>query len=102
VGVGRRSYGEFHTLRPSRPQLARHNDLATLGTTLHDEPQHTIAGSPHSQTIEQLVSKRLALRNSRETAVLDFGGVQGDGVLGEFEAFLDEGGEFADATALFA
>ena len=33
---------------------------------------------------------------------MNLGGVQGDGVLWEFEALLDEGGEFADAATLLA
>jgi hypothetical protein len=42
------------------------------------------------------------LRNSRETAVLDLCGVEGDGVLGELEALLDQGCELTDAAALLA
>jgi hypothetical protein len=42
------------------------------------------------------------LCNGRETTVLDLGSVQRDRVFGEFEALLDEGGEFANATALLA
>jgi hypothetical protein len=39
-----------------------------------------------------VVAEGLALSDSGETAVLDLGGVEGDGVLGELEALLDEGG----------
>ncbi len=96
------TYGKFHALGPSSPQLARNHHLTSLCSTLHDEAQHTVAGSPHGQSIEQLVAERLALGDGRETAVLDLGGVEGDGVLGELEAFLDEGGQFADAASLLA
>ena len=37
-----------------------------------------------------------------ETTVLDLGGVEGDGVFGELEALLDEGGEFPDAATLLS
>ncbi len=39
--------------------------------------------------------------NSGETTVLDLGGVERDGVLGEFESLLDEGCELPNAAALF-
>ena len=42
------------------------------------------------------------MSDSGETAVLDLGGVERDGVFGELEAFLDEGGQFADAAPLLA
>ena len=42
------------------------------------------------------------MSNGRETTVLDFSGIEGDGVLGELEAFLDERCELADATPLLA
>ena len=86
------SYSEFHALGSSSPQLPRNHHLTSLRATLHDETKHTVASSPHSQSVEQLVPERFALGDGRETAVLDLGGVQGDGVLGELEAFLDEGG----------
>lgn len=96
------TYGKFHALGPSSPQLPRNNDLTPLRSTLHDETKHTIASSPHSQSIEQLVAERFALSDSRETTVLDLSGIEGDGVFGELEAFLDEGGQFTDAAPLLA
>jgi hypothetical protein len=97
-----KAVGEFHALRTSSPKFSRDNDLATFCTRLHDEPQHTIASPSHSQTIEQFVSERFTLCDSGKTAVLDFSGIEGDRVLRELEALLDEGGELADATALLA
>jgi len=96
------AYRELHALSTSSPQLAAHDNLATLGTALHDEPQHTVARPPHSQTVQQLVPERLALGDGGETAALDLSGIEGDGVFGELEALLDEGGELADAAALLA
>lgn len=95
-------YSEFHALRTSSTELARDDDLATLGTALHDESQHTVACSSHGQTVQQLVSEGFALGDGGETTVLNLGGVQGDAVLGELESLLDERGEFADSSTLLA
>lgn len=97
-----KTYGELHGLGTGSPELAGNDNLATLGTALHDEPEHTVACSPDGKTIEELVSEGLALGDGGETAVGDLGGVEGDGVLGELEALLDEGGELADAATLLA
>ena len=96
------SYSELHALRTSSTKLAGHDDFAALGTGLHDEAQDTIAGATNSQAVEQLVAQGLALSDSGETAVLHLGGVERDGVLGELEALLNQGGELADAAALLA
>ena len=96
------TYSEFHALGSRSPQLPRNHHLASLRSALHDETEHTVARSPHRESIEQFIPERFALRDGGETAVLDLGGVEGDGVFGEFEAFLDEGGQFADAAPLLA
>lgn len=59
------TYSELHGFGTSGSQLARDDDLATLSAGLHDESQDTVACSSDSKTVEQLVSKRLALRDSR-------------------------------------
>jgi hypothetical protein len=92
--------GELHALRTSSTKLSGHHNLATLGTALHDESEDTIAGPSDGQAVEELVSQGLALGDGRETTVLDLGGIEGDGVFGELEALLDEGGEFADSSSL--
>lgn len=97
-----KTYGELHALGPGGPQLPGNHHLAPLRSALHDETQHTVAGSPDRQSVEQFVAERFALGDGGETAVLDLGGVEGDGVLGELEALLDEGGQFADAAPLLA
>ena len=66
-GVDHKSVSEFHGLGSLTSQLATDHHLATLGSGLHDEPQHTVAGSPHSQTSDQLVPERLSLSNGAET-----------------------------------
>lgn len=97
-----KTYGEFHALRPSSPQLPRNHHLAPFRTAFHDETQHAVARSSDRQSVEQFVAQGFALRDGGEAAVLHLGGIEGDGVLGELEAFLDEGGQFADAAALLA
>jgi hypothetical protein len=96
------AYGELHALGTSGPELSRNDNLATLGTGLHDEPQDTVASPSDGQTIEKLVSEGLALGDGRETTVLNLGGVEGDGVLRELEALLDERGELTDAATLLS
>lgn len=100
TGVDHETISELHALGTSSTELSRDNNLATLSTTLHDESKDTIACTSNSQTVEKLVSEGLALRDSRETSVLDLGSIEGDRVFGEFESLLDEGGEFADASSL--
>ena len=100
AGVDHEAVGELHGLGAGSAQLTRDNNLATLGAGLHDEAEDTVARAADGETVEELVAEGLALGDGGETAVLDLGGVEGDGVLGELEALLDEGGELADAAAL--
>lgn len=100
--VDHEAVGELHGLGTGGTELAGDDNLAALGAGLHDEAQDTIAGTADGQAVEQLVAQRLALGDGRETAVLDLGGVEGDGVLGELESLLDQRGELADAAALLA
>jgi hypothetical protein len=96
------TYSKLHALGTGGPELAGNDDLATLGAALHDKAEDTVACPSDGQTVEELVSEGLALSDGGETAVLDLGGVEGDGVLGELEALLDERGELADAATLLA
>ena len=102
TGVDHEAVGELHGLGTGGTELAGDDNLAALGAALHDEAEDTIAGTADGQTVEQLVAEGLALSDGGQTAVLDLGGVQGDGVLGELEALLDERGELTDAAALLA
>ena len=97
-----KSYSELHGLGTGSPELSGHDNLTTLGTRLHDESEHTVACSPDSETVEELVPQALTLCNSGQTPVLDLGGVQRDAVLGELESLLDERGEFTDAASLLS
>jgi hypothetical protein len=98
--VNHEAVGELHGLGTGSTELTRDNNLTTLGTRLHDETEDTIAGTSNGKTVQKLVSERLALSDGGETTVLDLGGVEGDGVLGELESLLDERGELANAAAL--
>ena len=118
TGVDHEAVGELHGLGTSSTELSRDNDLATLGTGLHDETKDTIAGptitdqyarvrrSRHiyapadGKATKELVAQALALSNGRKTTVLDLLGVELKRVVREFETLLDEGGELADATTL--
>jgi hypothetical protein len=100
TGVDHEAVGELHGFGTGGTELARDDDLATLGAGLHDETQDTVAGTTDSKTIEQLVAEGLALGDGGQTTVLDLGGIEGNAVLGELEALLDEGGELADTATL--
>lgn len=102
TGVDHETVGELHGLGTSSTELARNNNLATLGTRLHDETENTVARTTDSKAVEELVAEGLALGDSGETTVLDLGGVEGDGVFWELETLLDEGGEFANAATLLS
>lgn len=100
--VDHETISEFHALGTSSTQLSGNHNLTTLSSALHDESKDTIACSTNCQTVEELVSERLALCDGGETAVLDLGGVKGDGVLGELESLLNKGGKLADSSSLLA
>ena len=44
AAVDHQAIDKLHGLSPLSSELPRHHDLAAFGPTLHDEPQHTIAG----------------------------------------------------------
>jgi hypothetical protein len=100
--VNHEAVGELHGLGTGSTELTGDDNLATLGAGLHDEAEDTIASTSDGETVEKLVSEGLALSDGGETTVLDLGGVEGDGVLGELESLLDERGELANAAALLA
>lgn len=100
--VNHEAVGELHGLGTGSTELTGDDNLATLGTGLHDEAEDTIASTSDGETVKKLVSEGLALSDGGETTVLDLGGVEGDGVLGELESLLNERGELANAAALLA
>jgi len=102
TGVDHEAVGELHGLGTGGAQLAGDDNLASLGAGLHDEAEDTVAGAADGEAVEELVAQGLALGDGGETAVLDLGGIEGDGVLWELEALLDERCELADAAALLS
>jgi hypothetical protein len=101
-GVDHEAVGELHGFGASSAKLAGDDDLATLCARLHNESKDTIASPADSETTEEFVTERLALGDSGETTAQDLLGVELKRVLGEFESFLNQGGEFADTATLFA
>merc|ERR1719164_107448 len=89
-------------LRLIDSDLARHHNGATEGTALHDEADHTIAGTSDSKSSEELVAQGLALGHGAEATVQHLLGVQLNGSGGEVEPLLHNSGELANATALLA
>jgi hypothetical protein len=96
------THSELHALSTGCPQFTTDHNLATLCTTLHNKTQHAVACSPHSQTIEKLITEGLALSDSGQTTALDLGSVERNGLLGELEALLDESCELTNSSALFS
>jgi len=93
---------ELHGLGTRTTELTSDDNFATLGTVLHDVSEDTVASATDGQTTEKLVTKRLALGNSAESAVLNSLGVKLDSSSGEVESLLNERGQFANATSLFS
>jgi len=100
TGVDHETVGELHRLGTGSTQLTRDDDLATLGTRLHNESENTVGGTSDGKTTEELVSERLALGDSVETTVLNLLGVELERVVGELESLLDESSELTDAATL--
>jgi hypothetical protein len=100
--ISQQTYRELHGLGTGSTELSGDDNFTTLGAALHDETENTVAGPTDGETVEELVAERLALSDGGETAVLDLGGIEGNGVLGELETLLDERGELTDAATLLS
>merc|ERR1712019_174542 len=101
-GVDHQTVNKLHGLGSLSSQFAAHHDLAALGSALHDEPENSIAGSPHGQTSDQLVTERLGLGDGAQTTGGHLLSVQLNGSLGEVESLLDHAGELTDPPALLS
>mmetsp|Transcript_84588 Transcript_84588/g.117554 ORF Transcript_84588/g.117554 Transcript_84588/m.117554 type:complete len:300 (+) Transcript_84588:60-959(+) len=93
---------ELHHLGTLGSELARNHNFHTLGSVLHDEPDHTIGGTAHGQTSQQLVAHRLGLSQGAQGPVVDTFGKQLDAAFLKLPALLHQAGEFSDAPALLA
>merc|ERR1719291_258368 len=101
-GVDHQTVNKLHGLSSLSPQLAADNNLAALGSRLHDETENTIASPPHGQTSDQLVTERLGLGNGAKSASGHLLGVELDSSLGEVEPLLDDAGQLPDPPALLS
>ena len=101
-GVDHETVDELHGLGPLSSKLAGHDDLAALGSRLHDEAEDTVAGTSDGQATDELVPHALGLGDGAETAGGDLLGVELDRSLGEVEPLLDDGGELANPAALLS
>ena len=66
--VDHQTIHELHGLGSLSSELARHHDLASLGSRLHDEAEDTVARSSDGQTSDQLVTEGLSLSNGAKSA----------------------------------
>ena len=57
--VDHQTIHELHGLGSLTSELARHHDLASLGSRLHDEAENTVTCSSDSKSSDQLVTERL-------------------------------------------
>ena len=71
TGGNHETIAELHGLGTLGTKLARHNDLATLSSALHDISDNTVARTANGQATKQLVAQALALGNGAQTAVGD-------------------------------
>lgn len=78
---------------PISPHYSHYSHYPKPLLTTENEP-------PDGQTTEKLVSERLGLGDSAETTVVNLLRVKLDGVFGEVEPLLDDGGELADTATL--
>lgn len=93
---------ELHGLGALTTELTRNDNLATLGATLHNVANDAVAGASGGQSGEQLEAERFALGDGRKTTIFHALGIQLDAALGEAEALLDDGREFADAATILS
>mmetsp|Transcript_57291 Transcript_57291/g.125471 ORF Transcript_57291/g.125471 Transcript_57291/m.125471 type:complete len:270 (+) Transcript_57291:113-922(+) len=93
---------EFHGLGTLGSHLAADDDLATLGSVLHNESHDAIHGASGREASQELVAKGLALGHCATGPVLDALREELDGVFGEAVSLLHERRQLADATALLA
>jgi len=100
--VDHETIDELHRLGTLTTQLAGDDDLATLGAGLHDETEHTVAGTTDGQSSGELVTQRLSLGNGAQATGGHLLGVQLDASGLEVETLLHHGGQLTDAAALLA
>merc|ERR1712064_134888 len=93
---------ELHGLGSLSPQLSADNNLATLGSRLHDESEDTIASSSDCKTSNELVSERLSLGDGAQTTGGNLLSIEFNSSLWEVESLLNQTGQFSDPSSLFS
>lgn len=89
-GVNHESIDELHGLCTLTAQFSGNDDLATLGTGLHDETENSIASATDGQTSDQLITERFSLGDSAETTSGNFLGVKLNSAWGKVESRKEE------------
>jgi len=100
--VDHQAIDEFHRLGTLTTQFAGHDNLAALGSRLHDVAEHTIASTTDGQSSGKLVPQRLSLGNGAQATSGHLLGVQLNASGLEVETLLHHGGQLPNATALLA
>ena len=93
---------KFHSLGTLSTQLSTDNNLNSLGGSLHDEADNSVASTPDGEAAKKLELEGLGLGLGAEATVGDTLGVKLDGSVLESEPLLDDGGELADALSLLS
>ena len=101
-GVNHESVDEPHGLGSLSSKLARHNDLATLSSRLHDETEITVASPSDGQATYELVLEGFGLSNGAQSTNGNLLGVELNRSLGDAEPLLDNGGQFTNSASFLA
>jgi len=102
TGVDHHTVDEFHGFRSLASDLTGDDNLATAGTVLHDESEHTVGGSSDGQTAEELVSEGLGLGDGGKASVGNSLDVEVDGTLLGAPSLVDDSGQFANSSGLLS
>ncbi|EDK37779.2 hypothetical protein PGUG_01876 [Meyerozyma guilliermondii ATCC 6260] len=89
-------------LGSSSSQFTGDDNLHTLSTSSHGKSQHTVGGSSHWQTVQQLGFQGFGLDSSGQTSLLDSLGVDDNSFRRQLESLDNQGGQLVDSTSLFS
>jgi hypothetical protein len=96
------SISELHGLRTLSTKLSSHNDLASLGGSLHDETDNSVTCTTDGKSSEKLVLERLSLSLCTESTVNDALSIKLNCTIIEIESLLNNRGQFTDALTFFS
>merc|ERR1712179_493244 len=86
--VDHKTIHKLHGLGSLTTELSRHNNLAALGTALHDESENTIASPSDGKTSNELVTQGFSLGDGTETTGGNLLSIKLDSSFGEVETLL--------------